>query len=320
MIAIIILNYNTSEMTLECIESIERNTITEHRYYIVDNASTDDSYTKIKNEFKNKKWNIPKYTLIKSEKNNGYSDGNNIGIRAAIKDGCQYILIINSDVLFENNVIDLMIDILKNNDEIAVIGPNIIDEHGNEQYFVRRPLNFKSFLKNKKPLYYFYNFNINNQEYLKIRNIRMPREKELYIFNGMVSGCCYLFKSDIFQNIGYLDEKVFLNHEEDIIAYKIIKEGYKCAFFKKAMVIHRHSASISKCGKAFERYHRYLSSIYVLKYYAKEPRLFIILASLINAVPFFVNSIFYQEYFDRLLQYLKTNIKIIISNKPIEIR
>jgi len=165
MIAIIILNYNTPEMTLECIESIERNTIAEHKYYIIDNASTDGSYKKIKHEFERNKWNLPKYTFIKSEKNNGYSAGNNIGIRAAIKDGCQYLLIINSDVSFENNAIDLMVDILKNNDKIAVIGPNIIDENGDEQYFVRRPLNFNSFLKSKKPLYYFYNFNINNDGY-----------------------------------------------------------------------------------------------------------------------------------------------------------
>jgi len=318
MLGIIILNYNTPYDTIKCIESIVRYTNSKYKIYIVDNFSKDKSI-EILND------NLKKYIqnniceIISSNQNNGYSSGNNIGIKKAIIEKCDKILIVNSDVILLNNAIDLMIEILNSKNDIYIIGPYIINSKEEESYFNRRPLTFFSFVINKKPFVYFYLLSRKNIKISEIRNINKINNTDLILFNGMVSGCCFMFKVELINKIGLLDDNLFLFHEEDIIAHKLRQLNIKAAFYKKAKVMHFGSKSTSMKGLAFERYNRYLSSLYVMKYYAKENIIYIIIASIINIFPMIINSIFLKEYRKLIKKYIYNNINIIISTKEIKI-
>ncbi|MFQ7303189.1 MAG: glycosyltransferase family 2 protein, partial [Beduini sp.] len=92
-IGIILLNYNAYEDTKECIESLKAMTYPNYEIFVVDNDSQDDSADRLKQ--------IKDIHFIESGRNGGFGYGNNIGIKAAIKLGCQKILLLNNDTTVE---------------------------------------------------------------------------------------------------------------------------------------------------------------------------------------------------------------------------
>jgi len=319
MIGVVVLNYNTWTLAIRCVARIAQVTTVPYRIYVIDNASPDGSWGHLESEFASRGWTAPGYELIKAKENGGYSAGNNIGIKRALAAGCDQIMIINSDVFLENDAIALMSVALRDEDEIAVIGPAVFDPTGVPTHYVRAPLNFHGYIANKKPFNRFMPTGGKEGRH-EPRNIEIVGDSELFLFDGMVSGCCFIMKAAVLAKIGLLDENVFLNHEEDILAYKIREAGYRCGFLKSAKVIHHHSSSVSKRGSAFERYHRYLSSIYVLKAYAREPLFRLTLAALLNVVPYAFNSIRNIEYAKRLPSFIRMNFGIIVFPSPPRIR
>ena len=97
MLAIIIINYNKYEKTLECIRTIREGNFKNYKIYLLDNASVNDSYNILYENYKDSS----DVVLIKSKENLGYAKGNNLCIKYAEKDGCEYALISNNDILYD---------------------------------------------------------------------------------------------------------------------------------------------------------------------------------------------------------------------------
>ena len=119
---IVILNYMTWQETNNCIASVQKcKGISKFRIYVVDNASPNfqEAEKLVLGE------NIQ---FIANEKNTGYAAGNNVGIRKAWEDGCDYILITNNDVLFEPDSILKMQKYLEQHKEYGIVAPCILDK------------------------------------------------------------------------------------------------------------------------------------------------------------------------------------------------
>ena len=99
LVSIIILNYNAGQILSDCFESVIKTNYDNFEIIIVDNASEDKSYRKCKEKFERTR-------IIENEKNLGYCEGNNIGIREAKGD---YIVILNPDTIVESNWIEELI-------------------------------------------------------------------------------------------------------------------------------------------------------------------------------------------------------------------
>ena len=76
MVAIILVNYNRAEDTIECIQSIQKVKGVDYKIVVVDNCSIDDSIDKLK-----KAQEVYNFILIRAKNNSGFSAGNNIGIK-----------------------------------------------------------------------------------------------------------------------------------------------------------------------------------------------------------------------------------------------
>ena len=287
MIGIVVLNYRTPEKTIECVDSILKYTKKKFRIYVVDNHSEDGSLDRLKGYY----INFSHICIISSNENGGYSKGNNIGIRRAVKDGAECIAVINSDVVLLNDAIDILYDNLFSNDDIGLVGPSI-SYNNNEQQFARKKLDLRGFISSKKPFYWISKNHFGHN----CRNIGWDKRTKLFIFSGMVSGCCFLIKSDIFKEIGFFDENIFLFHEEDIIAYKLEHINKKVGIVRDAKISHEESSSVGKNGLAFSRYHRVISSLYVLRVYAKLNRFKMVLPIITALSPLFLYSIFSKPY------------------------
>lgn len=117
---LIVLNYNDYETTKTFIDNIQ-NYKSINNIIIVDNCSNDGSYEKLL------KYSSNKIHIIKSDINKGYSCGNNIGIKYAIKNlNCEFIIISNPDVYFSEDVIYKMMNVYEEYDNIGIVAPKMI--------------------------------------------------------------------------------------------------------------------------------------------------------------------------------------------------
>lgn len=253
---IVILNYNTFEDTVRCVDSIFKYTsdIADCSIYIVDNASPDGSGNLLKAHFQD---NSSIQTIF-SERNLGFSSGNNLGIRQALEDGCGKVFLLNSDIYLTNDAIGIMSEKLDSDEDIVAIGPAVLNANGAYVQFARKALTFKDHLAERMPM-------LGDKQ---VRRIPYDQKKD-FVFSGMSSGCCFGLKADFIADNKILDDHIFMYYEEDILAHQIIRTSKKACICHEANVIHNEASSTKKIsGKAsFERMHRWASALYVLKEY-----------------------------------------------------
>lgn len=260
MVGIVILNFNTADDVISCVRSIKEKTATEYKIYIVDNGSTDGSYEKLFNIFSDD----ADIDLTRSDVNGGFSAGNNIGIKRAVKDGCEYICIINADILLINDAITVLENKLKENADLGVATPSIASPDSDEEsQFARYKLTFENFLAEKTFLRNCKRFCKKYPRYAKSEE----KFDEDYVFFGMTYGCMYIVRADFLVKADYLDEAVFLFNEEDILAYKLERYGLKTLISPDAKVLHNHHSSIKKTSFANRIYNFRVSELIVLRRY-----------------------------------------------------
>src|SRR5262245_28699969 len=119
-VALIILCYNGLEDTLACLHSLERLEYSRDRLevVIIDNASSDGTPDTIRREF-------PGVTLIETGANLGYAAGNNVGLRYAVEQDFDYVLLLNNDTEVAPNFLTLLIAAAETDPHIGVVGPTI---------------------------------------------------------------------------------------------------------------------------------------------------------------------------------------------------
>ena len=260
--AIIVLNYNSEKETEEYVNKIKNYNIID-RIIVVDNMSTTigafEYLKKLENE---------KISVIQSEKNGGYSYGNNYGVHFLEKNGEVYdnIIISNSDIDIEEKAIEESIEFLNSDSKIAVVAPRMYDINNNparrSSWKIRtfkldvihstRLLELLFYPKLRAGEY-------SNQEY---ENNALQVEA--------IAGSFFIIKYNILKEVGYLDENVFLFYEEDILASKLKKYGYKVYSLNNIKFIHYESKTIKKSFSYFNKMKiLYQSKMYYQKEYNK---------------------------------------------------
>ena len=237
-IGFVIVNYNDAKTTIRLLNQLKEFKNID-KIIVVDNNSTDDSYTQLK---KQEKGNI---SIIKTNENKGYASGMNTGAKYLIeKIGKCNIIFSNSDIIIKNAK-DLNTLSSNINSEIAVASP-VIEEHGTLNRGWKKTTAFTESLLNlpyisryfkKKKLYY------KNEHYQKDKS-----------YVDVVSGCFFMVDSEALEQVDYFDENTFLYYEELIFAKKLEKAGKKLIVDNRVKVIHDHSVTIDKNIKRINKY------------------------------------------------------------------
>lgn len=124
MVSVIIVNYNTRQLTTSCIRSVYEKTIgVSFEIILVDNNSTECDAAVFQEQF-------PGIKLIKSDRNLGFAGGNNAGISQAAG---EYILLLNSDTELVNDAITISVEIMDQDREIGVLSAQLIYPDGSPQ-------------------------------------------------------------------------------------------------------------------------------------------------------------------------------------------
>lgn len=267
MLTCIILNYNDADSVLKLYNRIKDYKVLDH-IIIVDNASTDDSYQRLKN-FSNHKT-----TILLSDRNGGYGYGNNIGLRYSQKLGATYSLIANPDVSFSEYSIKHCLEFFQRDYKVIAVSP----KESNNPYPAYKIVSpFKdllsvSLVSNKifKTRYYKINY---------FKNVKFK-------YVDVLIGSLVLFDLSKFAECGFYDENVFLYNEEIIIASKFKQKGYLSILDLNSNYNHYHSVSVQKEFKSSIKLKKIglQSHYYYLKKYTRATWFILMLFKLI--VPF----------------------------------
>ncbi len=239
MVSIVIVNYNQKNLLKLCLKNIYKANIDlDFEIIIVDNNSKDSSREYLSNLSKKE------ISVIQNNKNLGYAKANNQAIRQA---GGDYILMLNPDVIIQKGVVEKLQNFLKENEKVAMVGPQILNPDKTIQNSCCRfpkiytPALRRTFL-GKLPI-----LKKEIDRYLmKDFNHKSKRSVDWMI------GACLMLKRDVLKEIGFLDERYFLYFEDIDLARKIKKVGKKIYYLPQAKVIHFHqrlSAHKRFCSK-----------------------------------------------------------------------
>lgn len=257
MIGIVILNYNSWNDTAECVRSIlNEESKAEYKIYLVDNGSLQRP-TEEQSEFFRKAG----LELIQNSENKGYSAGNNVGIKKALDDGCDAVLISNSDVRYEKDSIYQLYDYLSHHPEAGIVGPKIILGNGRIQ---RECMMFKTGIREKyllrTRLHVF--FPRYNKRYWGRQH---DYEKETFQVYA-VMGCCFMMSRACALDVTPLDENTFLYEEELILGIRMEQAGWKTIYYPKSVIHHLHGKSTEQV-RAFAYTCNVCSEIYYCRRY-----------------------------------------------------
>lgn len=238
LIYIIILNYNGYKDTIKCLQSLKAINYKNYKIVVVDNASTDNSVEELEKE-------KGEFILLKSKDNTGFAGGNNFGADYAIKNGAEYVLILNNDTTVDKNFLISLINVFKEDDKLAVSVPKVY-------YEGTRIIN---------------TFGARRTKLGGIANIG-EGEKDNNSYNSnlyvkYVMGCCMLIKSDIIKKHGLFDEKFFMYLEESDFCSRINKE-YSIMAVADSIIWHKNEGSTKKANWKIN---------YFSKYYFRRNRL-----------------------------------------------
>lgn len=239
-IAIVILNWNGKENTIECLKSIEDI----QDVIVVDNNSNDNSVAAIKKDF-------PKVKIIQNKQNLGFAKGNNIGIKKALDDKAGFIMLLNNDTILEKNCLKNLLEAVKNNPQFSIFAPKIYFEKNYEFHKNR-------YKENEKGRVIWYAGGIIDWDNLyghhrgvdEVDNGQFDKEEE----TEFATGAAMLIKKEVFEKIGFLDEKYFLYYEDTDFCVRAKKSGSKILFTPNAVLWHKNAGS-SSSGSELQDYY-----------------------------------------------------------------
>lgn len=218
LVYIILVNYKSYLDTIECVKSLRNIEYRNYKIIIVENGSKDESYIKLKENLKDE-------LIINLGKNKGFAEGNNIGIRLAMKNNADYVLLLNNDTIVEKDFLKEMVNAFESND-VGIVGCKI------------------NYYNNKDIISYAGGEIIWNKFKTRFfrdgdKDIKYEKEKEV----TFISGCAMLIKSKVIKDVGLFSNEYFMYYEDTDYCARTLECGFKLIYQPKAKIYHKISSS-----------------------------------------------------------------------------
>jgi GT2 family glycosyltransferase len=299
-VSVVILNWNGWKDTVECLDSLRRISYPNFDIIVVDNGSVDNSIEAIKKYAqgqispeslfsgspKNGEllsiWectikeaengcspgidflNMPsneRMILIENDKNSGFAEGSNIGIRFALAAlGPDYILLLNNDTVVKSDFLDELVEACRDDKTVGFAGPIVLYY----DYFGRKDVISTAggkIIMRKGSIRLRGKGEVDLGQYNDIMNV------------DYVEGSCLLAKRAVLEKVGLLDSRYFLYWEETDMCARGMEAGYKSICVPTAKIWHKVSSSISLVSKTYI-YYMTRNKFWFLKAHANREEFF----------------------------------------------
>ena len=247
-VSVSILNFNGEKNTLECVESLKRIDTSKLKLNIIviDNGSVE------KLDLKNGQWGNTNLKVIRNEKNLGFSGGSNVAIRHALKEGSDYIVILNNDTYVDKKFIEEFVKVAEKSEENGILVPKIYfapgyefhkgkykkEELGRVFWYAGGEMDWNNVIGHHRGV-----DEVDRGQY------ETTQETEL------ATGCCMLIKKEVFEKIGLFDDKYFLYYEDADLSIKVKKKGCKIFYVPDSIIWHKNAGSAGGSGSKLQDYY-----------------------------------------------------------------
>ena len=268
-VAVVILNWNGSEDTLECLATLRDIDYPKCEVIVVDNASESDDIAII--ETKHGQW----VHIVRNERNYGFAEGNNIGIRHALDMGAQYVLLLNNDTIVAPDFLRKMVNAAQGDDSLGILMPTI--------YHYDMPAKVQSCGRRIG-------------WYGPPGSMARPHDAaDQVVYIEAASGACMLIKRKVIERIGLLCDEYFYQVEDTDYCARALRQGFRVGCVPEASIWHKGSASLDKVPASKLGYYTRNRFIFRTKYATSfQLGVFIIWFLLIEAP---MNLVYYAARF-----------------------
>ncbi|HLE15176.1 MAG TPA: glycosyltransferase family 2 protein [Anaerolineales bacterium] len=236
LVYILIINWNQAALTIECLESVYNTEGVHSRVLVVDNGSTDDSVQQICHAF-------PEVEVLEAGENLGYSEGNNFGLRYALQQGADYILLLNNDTAIDPQMLPGLLSVAESDPHIGIVGPTQLyfdlpdtiwgaDNHVEWSQGLTRRARMGEILSDGS------------------NSGRIPESVEA----DYIDTCAALVRAEVFRQIGLLDPRYFINFDDADLGLRTKKAGFQVICWPAARMWHKVSAAMGQASPATTYY------------------------------------------------------------------
>lgn len=244
LIGVVTVTYNSGTVIPDFMESMLQQSYRDFRLYVVDNASSDNTLELLAH------YSDSRIAIVRNQTNVGVAEGNNIGIRAALSDGCASVLLLNNDTVFSPDLISKLDEGLKSH-ECDMIVPKIL-------YYDRTDMIWSagggfSVLRGRSK---HYGFNKkDNGNFDQLREVEYSPT------------CCMLIARGVFERIGVMDPNYFVYFDDADFCLRARRAGVKLVYFPEIKLLHKVSSIIGYRSETSIRYITRNHVYFVLKHY-----------------------------------------------------
>lgn len=222
-IGVVLVNWNSDEVTIPCVESLLSGSRVPDCIVIVDNASLPGSVERIIES-------CPSVHIIRNKANYGFTGGNNIGLAYLLENNFDYAWILNNDTEVDPTCLEALASSLDGNTGVAAVTGKIY-YHGKDRllWFAGATFNWLTFKIGHRGL-----GEIDNGQYDINENI------------DFFDGCSILVRCEVLKMVGLFDNHFFAYNEDLDLAFRIRKRGYAMLYIPQSVLYHKIGSSIGK--------------------------------------------------------------------------
>jgi hypothetical protein len=224
-IMIIILNWKGLGDTIECVESLQRIEYANCEIIIVDNGSSNDEAEVLDREFGKR------VSIVRNDRNYGFAEGNNIGIRIAIARRPDYIMLLNNDTIVDKHFLNELVFVAQSDPKIGIVGPKIFfyppKGGGSDTIYFAGGKVIRS---------------LGQVLHVGLHKVDVPEFGDIKEVD-FITGCCMLVKVEVIEKIGMLNPNYFAYFEDLDWNIRARKAGFKIVFVPEAKIWHKASAT-----------------------------------------------------------------------------
>lgn len=219
---ILLLNWNGWKDTLECLASLQQLLYDNFEVVVLDNASTNDSVARIQEAY-------PTIRLIETGANMGFSKGNNVGIHYALKQGADYVWLLNNDTIVDPSCLSAMLKQAEDDPRAGAIGSML--------YYMDNPDRLQAWGGGRVNLWSG-----------RPRLVTKPEPLDY------ISGASLLIRRKVLDTVGMLHEGYFMYWEDVDYGFILRKAGWQLAVAEKARIWHKDSSSTGRNSPRLDYY------------------------------------------------------------------
>jgi GT2 family glycosyltransferase len=243
LVGCVIVNWNGWRDTLPCLDALRATDYPELLIVVVDNGSTDDSVERIRSAY-------PEIRIVQTDKNLGFSGGNNAGIRELMRHDVKYVWLLNNDTQPQPFALHELVGTAESDYRLGAVGSVL--------HYTSDPGKIQAWGGGWISLWTGYCSHATER----------PRSGRRLDF---LTAASVLVRRKALEDVGLMDDRYFLYWEDAELCFRLRRGGWRLGVASQAIVLHNVNASTSKSSTSIDRCYTY-SGIRFLSQYSHVPQ------------------------------------------------